>query len=97
YENNTDKLKIVPIDNGSGGVIPTTETVLSKTYAPLSRPLYIYVNEASMAKPQVLAFVKYYMDNVEALSKEVGYVPLQSDIYTAMKQKLAAYNKPAAE
>ena len=50
-----------------------------------------------MAKPQVLAFVKYYMDNVETLSKEVGYVPLQSDIYTAMKQKLAAYNKPAAE
>ncbi len=95
YENNKDKLKIVPVDNNNGGVIPTTETVLSNAYSPLSRPLYIYINEASLKRPEVLAFVHFYIDNVAELSKEVGYVPLQADIYTQMKQKLAAFDQPA--
>lgn len=97
YENNTDKLKIVPVDNNNGGVIPTVETVLNNTYSPLSRPLYIYINEKALARPEVLAFVHFYLDNVETLSKEVGYVPLQAQLYADMKAKLAAYDKPSAE
>ncbi len=90
YEKNQDKLKIVPIDNGSGtGVIPTQETVLNKSYSPLSRPLYIYVNLNALAKPEVKAFVDFYMAQASTLCKEVGYVPCEQSVYDSQKQKLA--------
>ena len=91
YENNKDKLKIVPIDNGNGNaVIPTQETVLNKTYAPLSRPLYIYINEKALARPEVAAFITFYIENAPALSKDVGYVPCEASIYTAQQEILKA-------
>lgn len=88
YEANTSKLKIIPVDNNNGGVIPSSETILNKTYSPLSRPLYIYVNMNAWSKPEVKAFVHFYMDHVAELSKEVGYVPLQAEIYKAQQEKI---------
>ncbi|MBC8173427.1 MAG: PstS family phosphate ABC transporter substrate-binding protein, partial [Chitinophagales bacterium] len=86
YEKNTDKVKIVPIVNSSGAaVIPTQETVLNKTYEPLSRPLFIYVNETSLKRPEVQAFVEFYIENAGLLSKDVGYVPCEESIYQAQK------------
>ena len=90
YEKNQDKLKVIPIDNGSGSAVsPSAQTVLDKTYMPLSRPLFIYVNTKSLERPEVKEFVKYYIDNAGALSKEVGYVPCQDDVYAAQKQKFS--------
>ncbi len=91
YENNKEKLKIVPVDNGNGtGVIPTQVTVLDKSYSPLSRPLYIYINEEALAKPEVAAFITFFIDNAPTLSKDVGYVPCEASIYTAQKELLNA-------
>lgn len=90
YESNTDKLKIVPVDNNNGGVIPSKETVLNKTYTPLSRPLYLYINLKALQRPEVMAFVHYYMDNVKTLSEAVGYVALPDADYTTQKAKLPA-------
>ncbi|MBK7567560.1 MAG: PstS family phosphate ABC transporter substrate-binding protein [Bacteroidetes bacterium] len=91
YENNKEKLKIVPVDNGSGsGVIPTQETVLNKSYAPLSRPLYIYINEAALARPEVAAFITFFIENAPGLSKDVGYVPCESSVYTTQQEVLKA-------
>ncbi len=86
YEENTDKLKVLKIDDGKGAVEPTADTIKNKTYSPLSRPLFIYVNKAKLDQPQVKAFIKYYLDNAATLSKEVGYVPLES--YDAIKEKI---------
>ncbi len=86
YEENTDKLKVLKIDDGKGPVEPTADTIKNKTYSPLSRPLFIYVNKAKLDQPQVKAFIKYYLDNAATLSKEVGYVPLES--YDAIKEKI---------
>src|SRR4029078_10785225 len=83
YENNIDKLRIVPI--GSKKVIPTQETVRNGSYSPLSRPLFIYVNTVSAKKPHVAAFVDFYLDHAAALSKEVGYVPLPDAAYVKVK------------
>lgn len=47
YEENADKLKLVPVDAGKGAISPTVETIKDGTYAPLSRPLFIYVNKKS--------------------------------------------------
>src|SRR6185436_12759946 len=53
FEENKNKLKLVPVDGGSGAVLPTLETVRNGTYKPLSRPLYIYVNGESESRPEV--------------------------------------------
>lgn len=82
YEENKDKLKVVPIDGGNGPVEPTNETVENGEYTPLSRPLYIYVNnEAVKEKEEVYNFVKFTLENVGELAQDVGYVKLPDEKY----------------
>ena len=81
YEENRDKLKVVPVDdedpsNGAGPVTPSPETVRNGTYRPLSRPMFIYVSTAALSRPVVQQFVEFYLDAASSLIKEVGYVPL---------------------
>ncbi len=88
YEENKDKLKAVAVDGGNGAVLPSAETVIGGTYQPLSRPLFIYVNKKSLEKPEVKAFVEYYLQNAKNLVKEVGYVQLPDEAYTYASEKL---------
>jgi phosphate transport system substrate-binding protein len=81
YEESSDRLAAVAVDNGSGCVAPSRETIENGTYAPLSRPMFIYVKPDAMAKPQVRAFVEFYLSNATTLVPEVGYVPLASESY----------------
>ncbi len=92
---NQDKLKLVAIDdkdeaNGKGAISPTAETIVNGTYQPLSRPLLIYINKASAAKPEVASFVNYYIDNAPTLVAETGYVPLSTEAYTLVKARFNA-------
>jgi len=87
YEENKDKLRAVPIMHkaGSPAVAPAPETVMNGTYQPLSRPIFIYVNATAAAfKPEVRAFVDYYLANAPKLVQEVKYVPLPADEYAAV-------------
>ncbi len=86
YAENMDKLKLVAVDNGSGCVMPSVETIADGSYAPLSRPLFIYVNTASLVKPEVRALIDFYIDNATELAIEVGYVPLSSNEYEKARQ-----------
>ncbi len=83
YEQNTDKLKLVAVDEGKGKgcVLPAEKTINDGTYTPLSRPLYIYVNKKSFARPEVKAFTEYYLKNAAELSAEVGYIALPQQMY----------------
>lgn len=81
YEENSDQLKAIAIDNGEGAVSPSVETVRDGSYKPLSRPIYIYVNAEAAEKPEVAEFVEYYLTNAEALVPEVGSVPLTAEEY----------------
>jgi len=92
YESNTDKLKLVGVDNGNGPVLPTLETVKNKTYTPLSRPLFIYVSSTAVVRPEVVAFVNFYLDHAVTLSAEVGYVPLTTEETAAEKAKFATFS-----
>ena len=83
YAENTDKLKLVAVDGGAGCVEPTAATVESGEYAPLSRPLYIYVSKSALEKAQVKAFVRYYLEQARLLVPQVGYVPLRDQQYQA--------------
>jgi phosphate transport system substrate-binding protein len=87
YAENADKLKLVAIDSGNGPVLPTEATIQSGEYSPLSRPLFIYVNKKSLERPEVKAFLEFYMENAAQLVREVGYLPLKAEIY---QQNLAS-------
>ncbi|MCX2839037.1 PstS family phosphate ABC transporter substrate-binding protein [Salinimicrobium sp. MT39] len=93
YQENSDKLKMVPVNGGEGCVEPSKETVSNGTYAPLSRPLYIYVNSASLENPAVIDFVEFYLDEAPQLLQDVGYIPLTSEEYQAEREKFAAFVK----
>jgi phosphate transport system substrate-binding protein len=83
YVENKDKLKAVPIVNDKGQPVePSLEAVEKGNYTPLARPIFIYVNTKSLAKPEVKAFVEYYMQNGAKLAKEVKYVPLPAKAYS---------------
>lgn len=88
FEANKDKLKLVPIDGGAGPISPSTETINDGTYAPLSRPLYIYVSKTEMERPEVAEFTSFYITNAAALSAEVGYVALPQAMYDEGLAKL---------
>ncbi|MHC5537725.1 PstS family phosphate ABC transporter substrate-binding protein [Singulisphaera rosea] len=77
FEENKDKLRAIPVQKGPEDkpVTPSPETILNKSYTPLSRPLFIYVKNSAMRRREVGAFVKYYLDNIETLAKKGGYVP----------------------
>ena len=92
YVENKDKLKAVPIVNkgSSTGVPPSVATVMDGTYQPLARPIFIYVSDKSMSKPEVKQFVEYYIKNAPKLVKEVGYVPLSAQHYSQASKNFAS-------
>jgi phosphate transport system substrate-binding protein len=88
YENNQDKLKLVAIDNGSGPVKPSRETVLNGTYQPLARPLFIYVSVKALERPEVAEFVRFYIQNAGKLAEEVGYIGLPEKVYALVQERV---------
>lgn len=93
YIENADKLRAVPVvaKDSTKAVLPSEATVMDGTYQPLSRPLFIYVNATSAAfKPEVKAFINYYLENAPQLVKEVKYVPLPKEDYEAVKTHFKA-------
>jgi phosphate transport system substrate-binding protein len=87
YGENKERLKLLGVDSGDGKCVqPSEATVRSNEYKPLSRPLYIYVNKASLKKPEIVAFVKYYIDTVSKMAPEVGYVPVSDEVAAETQQ-----------
>ncbi|TWT83240.1 Phosphate-binding protein PstS precursor [Planctomycetes bacterium CA13] len=83
YEENKDKLKSVAIVNPelNEPVSPTAQTIENGTYAPFSRPLFIYVNAQSFRRPEVKRFVAYYLLKAPELASKTGYVALPKTVY----------------
>ncbi|MEX0749885.1 MAG: PstS family phosphate ABC transporter substrate-binding protein [Dehalococcoidia bacterium] len=86
------QLKAIAIDGGEGCVEPSLETALDGSYQPLSRPLFIYTRESFLRdRPEVLGFMKYFMDNTNTLSEEVGYVPLSDNLLAEQQTKIEPF------
>ncbi|MEK7682006.1 MAG: PstS family phosphate ABC transporter substrate-binding protein [Chloroflexota bacterium] len=82
YAENKGKLKALAIDGGKGCVAPTEETINNGTYAPLSRPIFIYVRREAAARPEIKEFVRYYLsDTGQKLVSQVGYIPFPAKVY----------------
>ena len=91
YEENQDKLRMVPVDGGEGCVEASRETISNGTYAPLSRPLYIYVNSSSLENPEVVDFIEYYLKEAGSLMQSVGYVALPPQEYERELEKFREF------
>jgi phosphate transport system substrate-binding protein len=87
YEQNADKLKVLGVDSGSGCVTPDSKTITSGEYAPLSRPLFMYVSKEAAGRAEVRAFVDFYLETMNQLVPEVGYVPVPEDVLQADTQE----------
>lgn len=92
YLENQNRLKLVPIVNPKTGVavLPTSDSIESGEYFPLSRPIFIYVSTTAAERPEVEAFVEYYLTEGPALVSEVGYVALPDNAYAAALDRFAA-------
>ena len=87
YTENKNKLKLVGIDAGKGIIFPSDTTVRTGTYAPLSRPEFIYVSNRAAGDPIIQEFIKFYMEKAPPLVQEVGYVPLPKEVYDLSYQR----------
>ncbi|MBI4231066.1 MAG: PstS family phosphate ABC transporter substrate-binding protein [Planctomycetes bacterium] len=89
YVANREQLKVVPIDGGNGPVTPSEETIRTGTYAPLSRPIFIYVSGEASRRPEVAGFVEFYLEHVGELATEVGYIALPETVYALARARFA--------
>jgi phosphate transport system substrate-binding protein len=89
YEENTDKLKALQIDDGNGCVEPSAETAQAGEYTPLSRPLFIYINNKSYNDNEaVKEYTDFYIDNLETIAEAAKFIPLNDEQYGETKSAL---------
>lgn len=93
YEENQNKLKVIPVVATTGkmkgkAVTPNLETVRDNIYTPLSRPIFIYTGVKASSKPHVDKFMNFYLEMANELAEEVGYIPLSE---TEHKKTLKIY------
>jgi phosphate transport system substrate-binding protein len=80
YEQNQDKLGLVKVgESADSCVAPSTEAIQSGEYKPLSRPLFMYPSEKSLARPEVKAFMDYVIENYETISEASQIVPMTQE------------------
>lgn len=90
YQNHLDDLKAVDIDGGNGCTSPTLENVQNLSYAPLGRGLFTYFSNTALARPEVLAFAEYLVNETTLINTTAGYVGLTPAQQTEALDKIAA-------
>ena len=79
YVENQDRVKALSVDDGDGCVEPSLETVQDGSYAPLGRGLFIYPSAAALERPEVLAFIEFYIENQAEIAEAAGYISLTAE------------------
>jgi phosphate transport system substrate-binding protein len=92
YAENAGRLKLVQVDGGNGCVAPSDETIEDGTYAPLARPLFVYVKHSALARPEVKAYVDFMLGSAAELVPSTGYHALSEAQYA---EGMAAINAAA--
>lgn len=90
YEQNATVISDVAIDNGEGCVEPTVASAQDGSYAPLSRPLYVYPSVQALARPVVADFFRFYVANDDSIAQAAAYVPLNDEQKQQLKSDLDA-------
>jgi len=80
FEQNRSVLRAVEVDGGNGCVAPSAEAAQNGNYAPLSRPLYVYVKQASFDDNEdVRGFVEFMLENNASIAEAAQFVPLSDE------------------
>jgi phosphate transport system substrate-binding protein len=90
YAARTKTMKAVKIEwsgHEKGAVLPSPETVKSGKYSPLSRPLFIYINLKAAKRPEIKAFVDFYIEHGYKMSEVVKYIPLEKTAYKVIEDR----------
>lgn len=89
YHRHWQELKLLAIDNGNGAVAPSLQTAADGSYQPLTRQLYLYVNQHSLQqKADLKPFLQHYYANLRTWLHFTGYMPLHNSDYQAVQQQL---------
>jgi phosphate transport system substrate-binding protein len=88
-QENEDKVKTLQVDGGKGCVAPNNDTVQDGSYTPLARPLFIYPSEKALTRPEVKAFVDYYVENYDTIADQAKFVPMTSEQAQKSKDALS--------
>jgi phosphate transport system substrate-binding protein len=90
YQENAQALKALQVDSGDSGCVePTADTVTANEY-PLSRPLFFYVANDAMERPEVAEYVSFWVDGAAEFATAVGYVEAPSDAVAANEEALTS-------
>jgi phosphate transport system substrate-binding protein len=88
-EQNPDAVKPVEVDGGDGCVAPSAETVQDGSYKPLSRPLFVYPSAEALKRPEVKAFVEFYLENQQQITEQALFVPMTEEQLAKSQDKVA--------
>jgi phosphate transport system substrate-binding protein len=88
YQENQDKVKALEVDGGQGCVAPSPQSAQDGSYTPLSRPLFVYPSAQALENETVDAFLQFYLDNINAVAEQIGFIPLTEQQLSESKSKL---------
>jgi phosphate transport system substrate-binding protein len=88
FQENQDKVKALEIDGGQGCVAPSPQSAQDGSYTPLSRPLFVYPSAQALENETVDAFLKFYLDNINAVAEQIGFIPLTEQQLSESKSNL---------
>jgi phosphate transport system substrate-binding protein len=84
-------VKPLQVENPDTGecVDPTLENVQDGSYAPLGRPLFIYPSGDALQKPEVIAFIEFYIAEQEQITTDAGFIPMTEEQVAESEAKVA--------
>ena len=85
-----EQVKALEVDGGDGCVAPTLEAVQDGSYQPLGRPLFIYPSAEALKRPEMVEFVRFYIENQEELTTAATFVPMTEEQVAESQQEVDA-------
>jgi phosphate transport system substrate-binding protein len=95
-EESGGQVKAIQIDGGDGCVAPGPDTVQDGSYKPLGRPLFIYPSDKALKKPEVLAFVEFYIENQADIAEQATFIPMNEEQAAAATDAIAKLEQAAS-
>ncbi len=89
-QENEGAIKALEVDGGDGCVAPSIDTVLDGTYKPVARPLFIFPSDTALARPEVQAFLEFYIENEQEIAEQALYVELSDEQQAEAEEKIAS-------
>ncbi len=94
-EEASGQVKALEVDGGDGCVAPGPDTVQDGSYTPLGRPLFIYPSDKALKKPEVLAFVEFYIEMQADIAEQATFIPMNDEQATASTDAIAKLEQVA--